>query len=200
MYNKIVPYKAVELPIRVYEARVGSGLSRKKLGKLVGVTEKTIYNIEKIEEFDKRKKPVSIALLMKIAEVTGYRLDWILHGEGEKRVPLVAVGTEEYYTYGAGDDEISDDLQFDYFQDRELFERWLIEEDALFLYKLTRKEVEDLSKLPVHDLDLVEEDYNRFYRVYLVTIRKGDHVARKKLRKEKEKQEVELKKAAGGDS
>jgi len=129
--------------------------------------------------------------LSKIAIATGVDFHWLLTGEGDPDTPMVAAGSVEEATRGADEDEEEYPLQ--YWQDESIFDKWMREEEAPLLYKLTRAEITMLKRLPIK---AIEEDYEETYiDIYKECLRMHRRLEIKKRKRAAKAAAVPVKKA-----
>jgi len=156
-------------------------LTQTKFAQKLGMSMKTIQNWEagKIEPGDGK--------LIHISHIFNCNLDWLIKGEGEMYID----GKGQLQEWG--DEEIEQaDEPMEWFRDKDIFDRWIMEENAIILYCLKRAEINILSKLNIKDLPGHEDNYGRIYRAMLTAIRQGDCEIRKRrseIKEERKKSE-----------
>jgi hypothetical protein len=109
----------------------------------------------------------------RMAEILKCNHRWLLIGEGEPDIAMVAAGSVEEYTRDVDVDvDVDGDLPLEYWRDRGLLERWIGEENAILLYRITREELTMLEGIPILGFEDREESYGEIYRACLVMHRK----------------------------
>jgi len=96
---------------------------------------------------------------------------------------MVASGSAEEAELGADVEDF--ELPLECFRDKDLLARWVNEESACYLYRLTRAEVKELADINIHDYEGWEDDYSAIYRSRIVAMRQLRHELAKKLKQQK---------------
>ena len=136
------------------------------------------YSLRMVQGWRRGEFPANEKACRRIEEKFGYNFRWLMTGEGEPYTDLVAAGSAEEYTRDADADGDAD-LPLDYWRDRSLLERWIAEEDAIVLYRITREELHQLENIPILGFEDHEENYGEIFRMCLLMNRKKKVAGRK---------------------